>query len=332
MSAPLSPSGHLRWRAEALWQQLDPLLPGLSVEVVARTASTNTDLLDRVRGDSPGSAAPRSRPMPLEGEATAARRHEDDPTAPPARRRRAGDLWPCLLVAEQQTRGRGRMGRDWHSSPGLSLTFSLALPYAPVAGWSGLSLAVGLALAEALEPEPLTPRLRLKWPNDLWLAGDAPGTGRKLGGILLETLSLPGSGPARGDAAARWLVVGVGLNVRPQPAALVAEMAHGSACVQDLRPGIEAPEVLHLVAAPLVQALLRFAQQGFAPLRPAYARRDLLAGQPVQTTSPDCPQGVVEGVDTDGALCLQAPGPEGVIQRHRVLSGEVSVRTLVGVG
>src|SRR4051812_25393713 len=93
------------------------------------------------------------------------------------RRARAGEMDPVLLVAERQTSGRGRLGRGWRSAPGESLTFSLGLKLGP-ADWSGLSLAVGVSLAETLHP-----RIQLKWPNDLWV-GD-----RKLGGILIETAS-----------------------------------------------------------------------------------------------------------------------------------------------
>ena len=118
---------HLQWGAETLWQRLEPLLPGLSVEVVARTDSTNTQLLERAR--------------------RAGAHDEDDNSR--LHGRRAGDAQPCLLVAEAQTRGRGRQGKPWYSSPGASLTFSLSLPFSP-ADWSGLSLAVGVAVAEAL--------------------------------------------------------------------------------------------------------------------------------------------------------------------------------------
>ena len=83
-------------------------------------------------------------------------------------------------MAEQQTAGRGRQGKAWWSEAGASLTFSLGLPLAP-GDWSGLSLAVGLALADALDPLPGAglaspagppPRLGLKWPNDLILLDD----------------------------------------------------------------------------------------------------------------------------------------------------------------
>ncbi|MDP3618030.1 MAG: biotin--[acetyl-CoA-carboxylase] ligase, partial [Rhodoferax sp.] len=160
----------LRWPAEAIWEAVVTDLPDFTVEVLPQIDSTNTELM---------------------------------------RRARSGRLEPVLLVAEQQTAGRGRLGRDWHSdaagaadkAPAGSLTFSLGLPLL-AADWSGLSLAVGVALAEALHPG-----VRLKWPNDLWLTDettpDKPG--RKLGGVLIETVALPDGG--------RYAVIGVGLNL-----------------------------------------------------------------------------------------------------------------------
>ncbi len=301
---------HLHWGAEALWQRLEPLLPGLSVEVLARAESTNTVLLDRARVLGGARDAPISRPGDLDAAGAG---------GPTPLGRRDADVQPCLLVAEQQTRGRGRLGRDWVSSTGASLTFSLALPLAP-ADWSGLSLAVGLALADALEPLPPSagadampapaPRLQLKWPNDLWLVdGPAvPARGRKLGGILIETVNV---------GHRRMCVVGVGLNVMPQP---VPEFPQGYASLQELLPGIAAPAVLERVAEPLVRALLDFQAHGFAPLAAAYARRDLLRGQAVTTTQADVPAGVADGVDERGALRVLAGGV------HLVVSGEVSVR------
>ena len=296
----MSSPHHLHWGAEALWQRLEPLLPGLSVEVLARAESTNTLLLERARAMSGQPDAPITRP----GELSAA--------APDARTplgRRSADVQPCLLVAEQQTRGRGRLGRGWTASAGASLTFSLALPLAPVE-WSGLSLAVGLALAEALEPlpDPATPpRIGLKWPNDLWLV-EGPGRGRKLGGILIETVSV---------GQRRMCVIGVGLNVLPQPH---EGLTHGYACLQEFDPGASAPAALACVAEPLVRAVLAFQTAGFAPLMAAYERRDLLLGQPVSTTLAEAAEGVAEGVDEHGALRVRCGG------LHRIVGGEVSVR------
>ena len=264
--------GSLRWDAERLRRALEPLLPGLEVEVRAECGSTSTELLERARDPGAG---------------------------------------PCLLVAERQTGGRGRMGRPWLSRPGASLTFSLALPLAP-ADWSGLSLAVGLALAEALDPAPAggPARLGLKWPNDLALPDAGAGL-RKLGGILVETV-----GSGHGRAA----VVGVGLNVLPQH---WEGLALPAACLRELDPALTAPDVLARVAVPLVRALLRFEREGFAPFAAGYAGRDLLLGRPVATSAPAPLVGVADGIDADGALRVRPqPGAAAV----RVLSGDVSVR------
>jgi BirA family transcriptional regulator, biotin operon repressor / biotin---[acetyl-CoA-carboxylase] ligase len=295
-------SQHLHWGAEALWQELGSLLPGLSVEVVALTDSTNNRLLERARISSGRRNAPATTP----GELDSAHAPWDTPTP---HGRRNDDTQPCLLVAEQQSSGRGRLGRVWVSSPGVSLTFSLALALRPTA-WSGLSLAVGLALADALDP-PVgeTPvRIGLKWPNDLWLL-EGPGRGRKLGGVLIETVAV---------GERRMSVVGVGLNVLPQPLAL--DLSSGYACLQELQTDASAPETLRRVALPLVRALLRFERDGFAPFAAGFARRDLLLGQPVSTTFPGVSEGVAEGVDEQGALRVRAG------ELHVLVSGEVSVR------
>ena len=284
---------HLPWGAQALWQQLTPLLPELSVEVVARLDSTNTELLERLR--------------------------------------RQAETQPCLLVAEHQTRGRGRQGKAWLASPGASLTFSLALPMAPT-DWSGLSLAVGLAVAETFDPQPPggTPRLGIKWPNDLLLmapaatGGVATGTatttatatsalGRKLGGILIETVQV---------GAKRMAVVGIGLNVLPRPDdAAERALSWGYACLQELECGLTAPAALARLALPLVRSLQAFERDGFASLRERFAARDVLLGKPVTTTLPDLPAGTADGVDATGTLWLQVAG-----QRRPVASGEVSLR------
>jgi BirA family transcriptional regulator, biotin operon repressor / biotin---[acetyl-CoA-carboxylase] ligase len=320
-------STHLHWDAESLWQTLTPLVPRISVEVLARCESTNTTLLERARRAGGDPDAPVTLPGALEsGGAEAA----DSAFTPHGRR--GDDLEPCLLVAEQQTRGRGRLGRGWVSATGASLTFSLAMPLAP-RDWSGLSLAVGLALADALDPEGASAaapaqRVMLKWPNDLWLVPAAEagtGQGRKLGGVLIETVSV---------GRRRMCIVGVGLNILPLPAAQTEGLASGYAHLQELQPGVSAPGALASVAAPLVRALQAFAGEGFAPLVERYAKRDLLRGVAVVTTTAAASatgaplQGVAEGVDALGALVLRTPG--GLLQR--VVSGEVSVRPVVQPG
>jgi hypothetical protein len=162
--SPASVGAHIIWPAEAIWEAVAPILPGFTVEVLPQVDSTNSELM---------------------------------------RRSRLGQTDPVLLVAERQSAGRGRLGRQWQSQAGESLTFSLGLLLAP-ADWAGLSLAVGVCLAEALHPQ-----VRLKWPNDLWLDD------RKLGGILIETASSAAGEPG---PAVRYAVVGVGLNLAPRPA------------------------------------------------------------------------------------------------------------------
>ncbi|HEY0820477.1 MAG TPA: biotin--[acetyl-CoA-carboxylase] ligase [Rhizobacter sp.] len=286
----------LQWGAESLWQRLEPLLPGLSVEVVARSASTNSALLERAR----------VRAEPPTDELVQVRRSVESG----AFGRRAADAQPCLLVAEHQTGGRGRLGRTWHASPGTSLTFSLSLPLNPV-DWSGLSLAIGVAIADALDPAGR--RIGLKWPNDLWLMDATPDAGappgRKLGGILIETVSA---------GSVRLAVVGIGLNVKPQP---LDDLSSGYACLQELDLEATAPSALALVAEPLVRTLKTFEQEGFAPFAERYAARDLLRGQVVTTTQAGVPTGLAAGVSPKGALLVRAG--ETV---HEVSSGEVSVR------
>jgi BirA family transcriptional regulator, biotin operon repressor / biotin---[acetyl-CoA-carboxylase] ligase len=315
-----APSSHLHWAADALWQQLEPYLPGVSVEVLARTESTNSLLLERARLGGGRRDAPITTPGELEAlrQRGQSERERDGPYG-----RRSNDTQPCLLVAEHQTLGRGRQGRGWLSAPGASLTFSVGLPLAP-RDWQGLSLAVGVALADAIEPPepgPAAPRLLLKWPNDLWLHDAAVPPGRKLGGILIETVAVGGQ---------RMVVVGVGLNIAPQAFAPEATMTHGYACLQEFQPEATAPSVLHRVALPLVRALLQFEREGFAAFASAYERRDLLRGLPVVTIDPARAEanldGVAEGVGAQGALRVRSA--DGTLTE--VSSGDVSVRLASG--
>ncbi|AVP56429.1 biotin--[acetyl-CoA-carboxylase] ligase [Pulveribacter suum] len=264
------------WPAEDIWQQIEPLLPGFSVEVLASVDSTSSELMRRARG---------------------------------------GRTEPTLLVAETQTAGRGRLGRQWKSAgvyegTGVvpALTFSLGLPLAPQ-GWSGLSLAVGVTVAECLDGTGAEPRIRLKWPNDLWLAGD-----RKLGGILVETASFA-TGPQTAEQP-RYVVVGIGLNVLP---VLAEGLSTPPACLREVDTSLSAARALKRLALPLVQALLGFAEHGFAPFQPRFARRDVLAGRGVTLSNGQ--QGTAHGVSDEGALLVHtATGMQAIT------SAEISVR------
>lgn len=133
-----------------------------------------------------------------------------------ALRRADGEPWPHLsvLVAENQTEGRGRAGRRWETPPGSSLTASVVLrPAVPLARWPWLSLLGGLAVARGVTARTGL-SAALKWPNDVVLpqvgGAEVPGWGRarKLGGVLVETVCPRGVEPAA--------VLGFGVNLEQQ--------------------------------------------------------------------------------------------------------------------
>ena len=255
--------------AESLWQTVAPLCSGFSVEVLPTIDSTNTELM---------------------------------------RRARVGRLDPVLLLAAEQTAGRGRRGRDWVSRPGGSLTFSLGLPLNP-ADWSGLSLAVGASLVTALPPS-----VRLKWPNDLWWHD------QKLGGILVETASL---------GAQRYAVIGVGINLLTPELPLPAGTAPG---LPPTAPPVgldtvfgtpqrapEAGDCLDAWIPALVRDLQRFEREGFAAFADRFAARDALFGRAVRLS--DGTEGTAVGVRPDGALLIDTGQATVPVVQH-----EVSVR------
>ncbi|MDB5825886.1 MAG: biotin--acetyl-CoA-carboxylase ligase [Variovorax sp.] len=258
------------WNPDRLAAAMAPLLPGMAVEVVEEIDSSNTELM---------------------------------------RRGRAGQLAPVLLVAERQTAGRGRLGRPWQSAQQTeepaSLTFSMGLPLAP-RDWSGLSLAVGVSVAESLDAHR-NARLALKWPNDLWVDD------RKLGGILIET-ALPQA--AVSDVASRWLVIGIGLNIGPREA---AGLSTAPAWVRQWLPEATPSSVLQMLVVPLLRDVLAFEAQGFALFAERFAARDALQGREVQLS--DGTVGRCEGVGWGGELRVHTE--KGM---QSISSSEVSVR------
>ena len=226
------------------------------------------------------------------------------------RRAASTDIHRHLLAAQRQTAGRGRHGRRWYALAGGSLTFSLGWRFEHGAErLGGLSLAIGVALARALDALGYR-GIELKWPNDLMHGG------RKLGGVLVES-----TGSARGPTRA---VVGVGLNVRI-PASMHRQVA---APISDLASidnvaRLDRNVLLGRLAAALATSLARYSAEGFAAFHAEWDELDALRNQPVEVLLPDgrvlC--GVAAGVDGDGALLVERSG-----QRVRCLSGEVSVR------
>lgn len=230
-------------------------------------------------------------------------------------RRRTPGRGVELLLAERQTGGRGRLGREWASPLAANLYLSLARTFdGGLARLGGLGLVAGVAAAEALHALGYG-AVRLKWPNDLVVPGGTAGGLRKLGGLLVE-----GGGEYAGPVRA---VVGLGLNVR-MPAALAAAIGQPWCDLAALPH--PAPPARNAVAAALVARLVPaldlFDRDGLAPFLPRHAALDVLAGRRVDV----CVGSVVHagtalGLAPDGALRMDIGGEE----RH-FHAGEAGLR------
>ena len=215
-----------------------------------------------------------------------------------------------LVWAREQTAGRGRRGRHWHSPPG-NLYFSLLVrPRVSLAEAACLGIVSALAVSEALVALlPAAAEVRCKWPNDVLVGG------RKLAGILLE------SGMAQAGRPA-WLVIGVGVNIasHPSSAAFPASSlaAEGGAA--------HSPEaVLERVAAALAAWLARWRREGFQPAREAWLARAWRRGEIIELgLEHETLAGRFEGLDAAGALLLAlADG-----RHRRIAAGDVMGRSV----
>ena len=216
---------------------------------------------------------------------------------------------PYLCLAESQFAGRGRRGRSWVSPFGRNLYLSVLWRFELGAdALPALSLAAGAAIARALEAMGAA-GIGLKWPNDLYHAG------QKLGGLLIELA---------GEASGPWdAVVGVGLNI---------DMKDFS------NPNIDQPwtdlrtalgrnpgrnRVAIAVIDVLMNALAQFEREGFAPFRQSFQRFDITRGREVELHkgTDRVVRGRSLGVGDHGALLLECKG-----KVSQVTSGEISLR------
>lgn len=212
-----------------------------------------------------------------------------------------------LVVADEQTAGRGRMGRRWEAPPGSSLLFSVLFrPDLPASDIYRLVMACGLAAAEACEAATGY-RVDVKWPNDLQIGG------KKLAGILPESAIM-------GERAA-WVIVGVGLNVSQAfaPGDPLRETATSlrAATGQDV-------DRAALLAA--IMARLNAWNRALAgeALLGAWRARCVTLGQRVRVETPGgVVKGTAEDITPQGALWLR----DDAGQRHRIAAGEATLRT-----
>lgn len=192
------------------------------------------------------------------------------------------------LLAEQQTAGRGRLGRRWQAEPGGSLCLSLGLPWPEGPRLAAtLSLAIAAASGEVLR-ELGAGDVGLKWPNDLWARG------RKLGGLLLEL---------GGSVTTPSMVIGLGLNLD-----LPEQFSPGQDWIDLARllaPG-GLPDRAELAARLLrawLQAIEQLRAEGAAPLLTRWRTLDALAGQTVRVQAGDLQRtGRALGIDAQGRL------------------------------
>ncbi|HEU0233861.1 MAG TPA: biotin--[acetyl-CoA-carboxylase] ligase [Gallionella sp.] len=204
-----------------------------------------------------------------------------------------------VLAVELQTAGRGRMGRTWRSGLGSTLTFSLLWRFdCGLNALSGLSLAVGVAIARALNGLG-APDVRLKWPNDILTGQSKSGDQRKLGGVLIEA-----QGDMLGPSA---VVIGIGLNCS-LPGNLAGRIDQPAGALDELCQDMPTRNrLLAAVLQELADALRQFEQSGFAAFGGEWERYHIHQNQPVQLRMADgsVVTGIARGVSDRGELRLE---------------------------
>ena len=212
----------------------------------------------------------------------------------------------CLL-AESQTAGRGRRGRQWHSPFGSQFIMSMywRLDEGPTAAM-GLSLAIGVAVVQALESVGYQD-LSLKWPNDIYMAR------RKLAGILVEMSAAVGG--------ICHLVIGVGVNLN-LPDAVISQLGQPCAHLAEQPVVVERNQLTATIIQTLRDALTLFEQQGLSAFLTEWNRLDIFMHQPVKVLlGNQVIHGLYCGIDGQGNMLLQ--DHEGM---HKFVGGEISLR------
>jgi len=212
-----------------------------------------------------------------------------------------------VVVAEAQTAGRGRRGREWVSPPQRNLYFSVVLrPDLPPARAAELTLVASIAVCDAARQAGVA--AGIKWPNDVLVGG------KKLAGILTELAAEPDR--------VHWVVIGVGVNLNARTEDFPEELRDDatSLLIERRRP---VPRALFAAACltGLEGWLDRHAEEGFGTIRDAWRERSVTLGREVvvRTEGREI-AGVAEDIDAQGALLVR--GRAGV---ERILAGDVTL-------
>lgn len=220
---------------------------------------------------------------------------------------REGEPEGTVVVADQQHRGRGRQGRSFASPAGAGVYMSLLLrPQIELGRLPQLTLVAAVATAEAIAEVSALP-VELKWPNDVMIHG------KKAGGILTESVFQADLSPVA--------VVGIGINVNTALEQFPAELRHQVTSLA-LAAGhpVSRPRLIAAILAHLEPLYHAFQQQALSAILPRWLHHGRIAGRPVRcTTERGIEEGVVLGLDEDGALLVQSLDGS----RRRIVSGEV---------
>lgn len=190
----------------------------------------------------------------------------------------AGAPAGTLVLAEEQTGGRGRSGKRWSSAPRAGIWATLIERPRDASGLDVLSLRVGLRLAAVLERWS-EEEIQLKWPNDLFVAG------RKLAGVLIEARWR--------DERPDWVAIGIGVNLLVPDDRLEATALRAADPFEVIGELVPAVRAAAFARGPLGAAELD-----------AFARRDLASGRQLREPAP----GTARGITAEGALLIESEG------------------------
>ncbi len=223
----------------------------------------------------------------------------------------AGAPGGSLCVAECQTAGKGRLGRQWNSPAGQGLWISLLLrPKLTPAHAPLITLCTAMAMSRAVR-ETTGAKCDIKWPNDLVYQG------KKICGILLELGADPDT--------IEYVVVGTGLNVRK--GAYPPELAERATSIEEFAEVPKRREIIVHYLAAMEDLIGRLEEGGFSAIMEEYRQNSCTLGSRVHVSGSVDFTGVAEAIDETGALFVRDDA-DG--QLRRVLSGDVSVRGVMG--
>ena len=218
---------------------------------------------------------------------------------------RAGAPEGAVVIAETQTKGKGRIGRKWESPAGTNLYISIILrPKVAPHGAAGLTFVAAVAVAEAVSASGVKPAV--KWPNDILIGG------RKTAGILLEMDSEPDR--------VNFVIAGIGVNLNMKKESFPENIRD---IATSLAEETGSPVDRAAFTASLLSSMRKwygvYLKEGFAPVLDAWKGFFRSTDKPVRVTFFDrVIEGVCKGVDSTGALLLER---DGVVER--VISGDV---------